>query len=147
MYGEKIIALNLAVCNFSAGLKRMPLTARPDAAAVTFGGSPCLYPSLLEINPIDFQAGGTGRLTEALWLAKTVIVQKTAVLLISDGSPDDGGYLRALRNMPFVTGAFAIAIGYDADMDMLERFTGDKARIIPASDALGAAEYILKTAE
>jgi len=133
MYGDKIMALNTAVSAMLAGFNDLALQEPPEVAIITFGGSPALHPFTPydKISALMFEAGGDTRLTEALAIAKELATAKTITLLVTDGLPNDGGYARF--GLPGIV--FAMGIGFDADVELLERFAGDPGRVVSLADA------------
>ena len=75
-------------------------------------------------------------------------IYRPAVVLVSDGQPNDS-WEKPLDN--FIKDGrsakcqrFAIAIGNDADRNVLERFTGEKANVMFTEDASGMADCFQK---
>ena len=149
MYGEKIYALNMAVSNLLGGFHEISLDEEnePQMAIITYGGSPKLHTPFTPVRKIEFsefEAYGDSTLTEALLLAKTIIKQKTTIILISDGSTNDGCYTRAIEDIDLKDKIYCIPVGFDADMDMLEHFAGVDGHILSLSDAETMAGYFLR---
>ena len=139
MYGEKIWGLNLAIEELLAGFLDLTLASMPGVAAITFGKETVLYPFV----PLDrfslprLEAFGDTKLTEALAMASEIATDETITLLVSDGAPNDGRFSKA----PLKGTAFAMAIGYDADPDLLSRFTGYSDRVFPSVEARSLPGY------
>lgn len=95
-------------------------------------------------------ASGSTAMGEALTMAFDLLqdshnlpknIYRPAVVLVSDGQPNDS-WQQPLDN--FVQRGrsakcqrFAIAIGADVDLSLLEQFTGQKANLLQATDAQG----------
>jgi len=141
MYGEKIQALNLAVANLLDGFKRQALAEEPHVAVITFGGNPLLqsFVPVSRMPAAEWGVGGTTCLTKALCMAREIVTPQTISILISDGSPDDGGFARVRLSGEL----FAISIGYDSRPEALSRFTGNPARVFSASEAESLPGYWL----
>ena len=100
----------------------------------------------------DLQAGGLTAMGEALGQLAAVLrtppMEQRALppvlVLISDGAPTDDfqGGLRALLAEPWAAKAvrLAIAIGHDADLEVLQQFSGQ--RPLQANDSNTLARYI-----
>ena len=134
-----------------------------DVAVITFGSKVELhipYTSVAEIQKTGinrFNADGMTPMGTALQMAKDMIEDKNitpsniyrpAVVLVSDGQPNDS-WEKPLDN--FIKDGrsakcqrFAIAIGNDADRNVLERFTGEKANVMFTEDASGMADCFQK---
>lgn len=124
-----------------------------------------------ELAWIDLQAGGMTAMGEALQLAATEMrsppMEQRALppvlVLISDGQPTDdfGAGLAILMREPWAQKAvrLAIAVGHDADLEILQQFIGPEAgpaagqsglgrrqksprRPLKASNATSLAQYI-----
>ncbi len=149
----KIETLNLAVREMLGALAR---AAEPDVdvrvAVIAFGGSGArLHTSLSTPDPLGWTdlaaAGGTplgAALDELVKLAEDRSVLPTnsfvpTVLLVSDGHPTDNvdPALTRFAKAPIGTRSvrLAIRIGPDANMEVLERFTGATGAVLTASDA------------
>ena len=142
MYGEKISALNYATSRFVCGLESITLLREPLVAVITFGGKPVESPfvPLGQFAIVDFEAKGETRLSEALRKAAAEAAPDTMCLLISDGLAMDGDFLKIQLECP----AYAIAIGYDADIFMLSRFTGASERVFPPGEAEMLPGYLMQ---
>ena len=133
MYGEKIFALTYVVERFICGLENITLPTDPKVAAITFGGKPVESPlhPLGQFSLGGIEAKGETRLSEALRRAAVLTIPGTLCVLISDGLAMDGDFVK----IQLECGAYAIAIGYDADFFMLSRFTGAIERVFPPYEA------------
>ncbi|KEF43124.1 MAG: tellurium resistance protein [Cyanobium sp. CACIAM 14] len=111
----------------------------------------------------DLQAGGLTAMGEALRLVAAALqtppmevrALPPVLVLISDGQPTDdfAGGLEALLRLPWGQKAvrLAIALGHDADLEVLQRFIGGEPeaeagrsprRPLQASNATSLAQYI-----
>ena len=111
----------------------------------------------------DLQAGGITAMGEALQLVAAALqtppmevrALPPVLVLISDGQPTDdfAAGMAALLRMPWARKAvrLAIALGHDADLEVLQRFIGSEAatpagrsprRPLQASNATSLAQYI-----
>ena len=134
-----------------------------DVAVITFGRKVELhtpYTSVAELQKSGinrFYADGMTPMGIALQMAKDMIddknttpsnIYRPAVVLVSDGQPNDSwqkpldNFIRDGRSAKCQR--FAIAIGNDADRNVLERFTGEKANVMFAEDASGMADCFQK---
>lgn len=125
-----------------------------NLAIITFGGSVNLHTSLDSVTNIvktpltKFSAKGNTPLGKALEMAKDMIEDKSiiptksyapAVVLVSDGMPNDSWvdilskFIDSGRTAK--SQKFAIAIGNDADENMLLQFVSQKDNLLYASDA------------
>ena len=119
-----------------------------DVAIITFGDEIKLHTPFTPVSDLQkmgvnkFVASGMTPLGTALKMAKDMIDDKTvlpspiytpAIVLVSDGQPNDE-WKSSLQNF-LTTGRsqkcqrFAIAIGNDVDVDMLEKFTTDRSMV------------------
>jgi uncharacterized protein YegL len=149
----KIETLNLAVREM---LGTLAGAAEPDidvrVAVISFGGSIArLHTPLSVPNPMDWTdltaAGGTplgAALDELVKLTEDRSVLPTnsfvpTVLLVSDGHPTDNFDAAMTRFAKAPIGSksvrLALRIGPDANVEVLERFTGDTNAVLTASDA------------
>ena len=134
-----------------------------DVAVITFGRKVELHTPYTSVVALQksginrFHADGMTPMGTALQMAKDMIddknttpsnIYRPAVVLVSDGQPNDS-WQRPLDN--FIRDGrsakcqrFAIAIGNDADRNVLERFTGEKANVMFAEDASGMADCFQK---
>jgi uncharacterized protein YegL len=149
----KIESLNLALREM---LRALSGTTEPDVevkiAVISFGGSGARLH--LQLSAPDANAwqdlaasGGTplgSALDELVKLAadRTVLPENSyqpTVVLVSDGIPTDDfeAALTRLERSPIGTRAVRIAvrIGPDANVAILERFTGDSLAVLSAADA------------
>lgn len=164
MSGEKINTLYDSVVemvdSFVAAQEKETII---DVAVITFGSKVELhtpYTSVAELQKSGinrFHADGMTPMGTALQMAKDMIddknttpsnIYRPAVVLVSDGQPNDS-WEKPLDN--FIKDGrsakcqrFAIAIGNDADRNVLERFTGEKANVMFAEDASGMADCFQK---
>ncbi|MEA5391012.1 VWA domain-containing protein [Cyanobium gracile UHCC 0139] len=110
----------------------------------------------------DLQAGGITAMGAALQLVAAALqtppmevrALPPVLVLISDGQPTDdfAGGLEALRRVPWAQKAvrLAIALGHDADLEVLQRFIGTEPatagrsprRPLQAGNATSLAQYI-----
>jgi uncharacterized protein YegL len=110
----------------------------------------------------DLQAGGITAMGAALELVAAALqtppmevrALPPVLVLISDGQPTDdfAGGLEALRRVPWAQKAvrLAIALGHDADLEVLQRFIGTEPatagrsprRPLQAGNATSLAQYI-----
>ena len=133
MYGEKITALDYAARRFISGLGSIALPTEPSVAVITFGGKPVESPfhPLGQFSLTCFEAKGETRLSEALSRAAVLAAPGTMCVLISDGLAMDGDFSK----IRFACPTYAIAIGYDADICVLSRFTGASEKVFPPYEA------------
>ena len=125
-----------------------------EVAIITFGNEVNLHTRYTKVTELEktgiipFIASGMTPLGTALRMAKDMIEDKNetpskiyrpAVVLVSDGQPNDE-WRTSLDN--FVNNGrsskcqrFAVAIGNDVDMVVLEKFTGDVKSIFNADNA------------
>lgn len=125
-----------------------------EVAIITFGNEVNLHTRYTKVTELEktgiipFIASGMTPLGTALRMAKDMIEDKNetpskiyrpAVVLVSDGQPNDE-WRTPLDN--FVNNGrsskcqrFAVAIGNDVDMAVLEKFTGDVKSIFNADNA------------
>jgi len=132
MYGDKIAGLNLAVSNLLEGFKEMALVEPPEIAVVTFGGEPkrCPFMPFGQVN-VGWEAGGKTRLSEALKLATELMTDETIMLIITDGAPQDGEY----KNIELRGHTYCMAIGYDADIELLEELATNPSQVVSPDEA------------
>lgn len=134
-----------------------------DVSIITFGSNVSLhtpYTSVIDLQKAGiskFRADGMTPMGTALTMAKDMIddkdttpsnIYRPAVVLVSDGQPNDS-WQRPLDK--FIKDGrsskcqrFAIAIGTDADRNVLEKFTGDSANVFFAEDAADVTECFQK---
>lgn len=152
MSGNKIGAVNDAIVNVLPMLDDIS-SSNPDAeikvAALEFSnGTKWLYnepKSVEDFKWIDVQAGGLTSLGEACLelnskLSRSGYMKSAsgsyapAIILLSDGGPTDNfdGGLQTLQGNNWFKNAIriAIAIGDDADLEVLARFTGNSEAVI-----------------
>lgn len=152
MYGEKIGSLNDAIRETVPDLKDLS-QSNPDAAikiaVMQFDTNVrWLYPQPIDSEQFrwnDLQAGGLTELGAALLelngkLSKTQFMQEAAgsyapvLILLSDGGPTDDfdSALEVIKKNAWFKHAIkiAIAIGNDADKNVLAQFTGNSESVI-----------------
>lgn len=152
MYGEKMGALNDAIRETVPDLKDLS-QSNPDAAikiaVMQFDTNVrWLYPQPIDSEQFrwnDLQAGGLTELGAALLelngkLSKTQFMQEAAgsyapvLILLSDGGPTDDfdSALEVIKKNAWFKHAIkiAIAIGNDADKNVLTQFTGNSESVI-----------------
>lgn len=165
MSGNKIGAVNDAIVNVIPMLEDIS-SSNPDAeikvAALEFSnGTKWLYnePKCVEdFKWIDVQAGGLTSLGEACLelsskLSRSGYMKSAsgsyapAIILLSDGGPTDNfdGGLQSLQGNNWFKNAIriAIAIGDDADLDVLARFTGNSEAVIKVQN-IDALKQIIR---
>ncbi len=165
MAGNKIGAVNDAIVNVLPMLEDISST-NPDAeikvAAIEFSnGTKWLYnepKSVEDFKWIDVQAGGLTSLGEACLelnskLSRSGYMKSAsgsyapAIILLSDGGPTDNfdGGLQTLQGNNWFKNAIriAIAIGDDADLDLLSRFTGNSEAVIKVQN-IDALKQIIR---
>ena len=142
MHGEKISALVYAVERFICGIKNITLCKEPSVAVITFGGNPAWsdFLPLSKFTLSSVEARGETKLTEALRKAAYMSVPETVCVLVSDGMAMDGGFAKVRLECK----AYAIAIGYDADLFMLSRFTGSNERVFLPFEAERLPGYMMR---
>lgn len=165
MSGNKIGAVNDAIVNVLPMLDDIS-SSNPDAeikvAALEFSnGTKWLYnepKSVEDFKWIDVQAGGLTSLGEACLelnskLSRSGYMKSAsgsyapAIILLSDGGPTDNfdGGLQTLQGNNWFKNAIriAIAIGDDADLDVLARFTGNSEAVIKVQN-IDALKQIIR---
>lgn len=165
MSGNKIGAVNDAIVNVIPMLEDIS-SSNPDAeikvAALEFSnGTKWLYnepKSVEDFKWIDVQAGGLTSLGEACLelnskLSRSGYMKSAsgsyapAIILLSDGGPTDNfdGGLQTLQSNNWFKNAIriAIAIGDDADLDVLARFTGNSEAVIKVQN-IDALKQIIR---
>lgn len=165
MSGNKIGAVNDAIVNVLPMLDDIS-SSNPDAeikvAALEFSnGTKWLYnepKSVEDFKWIDVQAGGLTSLGEACLelnskLSRSGYMKSAsgsyapAIILLSDGGPTDNfdGGLQTLQCNNWFKNAIriAIAIGDDADLDVLARFTGNSEAVIKVQN-IDALKQIIR---
>lgn len=159
MSGEKIEVLNVAVNQMINDFRKANLTnVDLKICVITFGGSANIALNLVSVEDADFKnltANGMTPLGGALRLAAGIINDKEMVsskgyrptiLLVSDGMPNDSW---ESEFDAFVNGKrtgkcerWAIAIGSDADRNMLNSFINNPInRVFEASAANEISSY------
>ena len=141
MHGEKIFALNYAVERFIHGFRDIAFTQEPMLAAFTFGGklTQTPYAPLSQFTLWSIEAKGATLLSEAMTIAQALATPNTVCVLISDGLVMNGDFAK----IRFVCQKYAIAVGSDADLLMLSRFTGANERVFPTYESEMLPGYIL----
>lgn len=165
MSGNKIGAVNDAIVNVLPMLEDIS-SSNPDAeikvAAMEFSnGTKWLYnepKSVEDFKWIDVQAGGLTSLGEACLelnskLSRSGYMKSAsgsyapAIILLSDGGPTDNfdGGLQTIQGNNWFKNAIriAIAIGDDADLDVLARFTGNSEAVIKVQN-IDALKQIIR---
>lgn len=165
MSGNKIGAVNDAIVNVLPMLEDIS-SSNPDAeikvAALEFSnGTKWLYnepKSVEDFKWIDVQAGGLTSLGEACLelnskLSRSGYMKSAsgsyapAIILLSDGGPTDNfdGGLQTIQGNNWFKNAIriAIAIGNDADLDVLARFTGNSEAVIKVQN-IDALKQIIR---
>ena len=165
MSGNKIGAVNDAIVNVLPMLEDIS-SSNPDAeikvAALEFSnGTKWLYnepKSVEDFKWIDVQAGGLTSLGEACLelnskLSRSGYMKSAsgsyapAIILLSDGGPTDNfdGGLQTIQGNNWFKNAIriAIAIGDDADLDVLARFTGNSEAVIKVQN-IDALKHIIR---
>ena len=165
MSGNKIGAVNDAIVNVLPMLEDIS-SSNPDAeikvAAMEFSnGTKWLYnepKSVEDFKWIDVQAGGLTSLGEACLelnskLSRSGYMKSAsgsyapAIILLSDGGPTDNfdGGLQTIQGNNWFKNAIriAIAIGDDADLDVLARFTGTSEAVIKVQN-IDALKQIIR---
>ncbi|MDL2244469.1 VWA domain-containing protein [Parabacteroides sp. OttesenSCG-928-J18] len=165
MAGNKIGAVNDAIVNVLPMLEHIS-SSNPDAeikvAALEFSnGTKWFYnePKLVDdFKWIDVKAGGLTSLGEACIelnskLSRSGYMKSAsgsyapAIILLSDGGPTDNfdGGLQTLQGNKWFKNAIriAIAIGDDADLNVLSRFTGNSEAVIKVKN-IDALKQIIR---
>lgn len=165
MSGNKIGAVNDAIVNVLPMLEDIS-SSNPDAeikvAALEFSnGTKWLYnepKSVEDFKWIDVQAGGLTSLGEAClelnsklscsgYMKSASGSYAPAIILLSDGGPTDNfdGGLQTIQGNNWFKNAIriAIAIGDDADLDVLARFTGNSEAVIKVQN-IDALKQIIR---
>lgn len=165
MSGNKIGAVNDAIVNVLPMLEDIS-SSNPDAeikvAALEFSnGTKWLYnepKSVEDFKWIDVQAGGltslgeaclelNGKLSRSGYMKSASGSYAPAIILLSDGGPTDnfdGGHQTLQGNNWFKNSIrIAIAIGDDADLNVLSRFTGNSEAVIKVQN-IDALKQIIR---
>lgn len=165
MSGNKIGAVNDAIVNVLPMLEDIS-SSNPDAeikvAALEFSnGTKWLYnepKSVEDFKWIDVQAGGLTSLGEACLelnskLSRSGYMKSAsgsyapAIILLSDGGPTDNfdGGLQTIQGNNWFKNSIriAIAIGEDADLNVLARFTGNSEAVIKVQN-IDALKQIIR---
>ena len=141
-WGEKIESANQAASNLLEGLKT--LVPEPELAIITFGDVTDMqdFTPVSQIRLETYKAQGKSPLDTAATLASAIASRDVITVLISDGTPGENFLLKTPLDGP----AYAIAIGADADKEMLARFTGNDTRVLPPYAAFDFPGYALGVA-
>lgn len=149
----KIQALNLAVREMVEAFKdEADLLAEIHLGVITFGGQAKVHQPLVATQNVtwsDLAANGTTPMGKAFDLARELIEDRNTVpgrayrptiVLVSDGKPTDEWEKSMADLLASERGGkafrMALAIGDDADTDVLQRFLVDpKARVFHANEA------------
>ena len=170
MYGAKIEALHDAVVEMvntfvkervkETSIKTSIITFGEDVSFHKPGTVDAPYTDVVELQTLGippFDADGSTPLGSALRLAKDMIEDKSltpgkwyapAVVLVSDGQPNDewrqplDAFIHSGRTARCQR--VALAIGNDADQQMLELFTGNKNMVFFAEDAANISNAFKK---
>lgn len=165
MSGNKIGAVNDAIVNVLPMLEDIS-SSNPDAeikvAALEFSnGTKWLYnepKSVEDFKWIDVQAGGltslgeaclelNGKLSRSGYMKSASGSYAPAIILLSDGGPTDNfdGGLQTLQGNNWFKNSIriAIAIGDDADLNVLSRFTGNSEAVIKVQN-IDALKQIIR---
>lgn len=134
-----------------------------DVAIITFGNNVELHTPYTAVADLQnagisrFRADGMTPMGTALRMAKDMIedkdatpsnIYRPAVVLVSDGQPNDSWetpldrFIRDGRSAKCQR--FAIAIGNDADRNVLEKFTGEEDNVFFAENAADVADCFQK---
>lgn len=159
MRGEKIQALNTSVQEM---MKTFAQTSPEDVdiqvGIITFSSTAKLYQSFSSSQStqpwVDLKASGNTALGMALTLGYSLLedptvlpkkIYRPAVVLVSDGQPNDD-WEAPLQQ--FVTQGrsgkcqrFAIGIGSDVNLSMLEKLTGSPQLVYQAKDGVALKSY------
>lgn len=155
MYGEKIDSLYDSVTDMLQAFSEAHVREKMiDVAIITFGNEVLLHTPYTPVDDLrkagvnPFVADGLTPLGTALKMAKEMIEDKAttpshiyrpAVVLVSDGQPDRGwqqpldDFIRDGRSAKCQR--FSIAIGSDANKDVLRRFCGGDDTLFYAEHA------------
>ena len=165
MAGEKIASLQQSVDEMlDCFVREKRKETRIEVAIITFGRAVQLHTPYTEAEELQsrgvepFRADGMTPLGTALRMAKDMLEDRTvtsgkmytpAVLLVSDGAPNDMGWERELQR--FISEGrsakcqrFALAIGQDADRKMLKKFSDPEVEVMVAEDASRIADSFRK---
>lgn len=162
MSGEKINSLNKAVeMMIDEFRKAQTMETFIKLGIITFGAEVKVHLALSEVNDVEFSplsANGMTPLGAALKLAKSMVEDKEifssrdyrpAVVLLSDGAPNDE-YKEPMSD--FTSNGrsakcdrFAVAVGEDADKNMLQSFIGTcENPLLEANDAADIMKTLKK---
>ncbi len=154
----KIRALNASLHDMLQEFARADdLRAQIHVAIITFGGEARLHVPLQPANRAswtDMAANGATPMGAAFSMAADLIEDRQAipgtafrptVVLVSDGQPTDdwqAGLTRLTQGRGQKADRLALAIGGDADVEMLRRFLGDEnKRVFVAAEARQIREF------
>ena len=160
MAGEKINALYDSVIEMLKSFKEARLKEKMiDVAIITFGSEVLLHTPYTSVDDLQkigvdrFQADGMTPLGTALKMAKAMIedkmvtpshIYRPAVVLVSDGEPNDSwkrpleAFIQEGRSSKCQR--FAVAIGADANKDILREFCGSNDTLFFVEQACDIVE-------
>ena len=142
MHGEKAAALEFALAGLIRGIRDVAFSVVPHVTVVAFGGRAAALSSGLA-SQTEIPAllpGGETRLTEAVALARKLALPEAFCVLLSDGWAMDGGFLPLREDLR----AYAIGIGFDADLRQLARFAGGADRVFGPEEAEFLAGFVMQ---
>ena len=151
----KIDALNMALRDFINSIKDDDTAVDLQIALFSFGGNEALCElPLTSVNSIDanaysYNAEGRTPMGHAFSMIKEMIEDKSiipsraykpTIVLLTDGVPNDSGWETAMENLindGRSSKAFriAMAIGEDADKDMLSKFVSSPELLVTGENA------------
>lgn len=155
----KIDVLNDSLRRMVSAFRQLSIPGTSVAISViTFGGEEARVHQALEpVESVDLaalSAAGRTPMGSAFELATRVLEDKESLpersyqpnlVLVSDGIPTDEwqGPLDALNSAPRSGRAlrFAVGIGADLKLDVLERFAGSEGQVVPASEVEMLTEF------
>jgi uncharacterized protein YegL len=164
MFGEKINKLHDATVEMvNSFIEEATKETIINIAIITFGARVDLHTAYTPVTDLQkkgitgFCAEGQTPLGTALTMAKDMIEDKgvtpsnayrPAIVLVSDGAPNDEWRTPLSEFIGNGRSAkcqrFAIAVGNDADRNMLEQFTGDSSTVFFAEEASDIANNFKK---
>lgn len=162
MDGEKIDSLNQAVKEMIKDFGNEESTkAEIHLGIITFGGEAKLHTDLMpakNIEWVNMEATGYTPLGGALDIAKEIVEDKEkatsrgyrpSIILVSDGAPNDNGWENKMNS--FINEGrsskcdrWSLAIGADADEDMLKKFINDPEKKLFKAEDAGAISKFFK---
>jgi uncharacterized protein YegL len=155
----KLEVLNDSLRRMVDAFRQLSLPATSvGVAVITFGGEQArIHQEFADVDALDFQplgAGGRTPMGSAFELATTLLEDRDVLpersyqpnlVLVSDGIPTDDwqGPLERLNAAPRASRAFRFAVGIGADLklDVLERFAGSEGQVVPASEVEMLTEF------